>query len=341
MSSGRDFEEPSGGLSGAAERPEPPETDASPGPRKEALKPEKPDAPPAPVKKAPRPKKTGAPPKPDAPPQPDDAPPKPARKPSKRKKPDAPREADAPAAPAVPSEADAAAAFDAAVEEENRQWLKPEPPEPERPFFKKIKAEPLRAPHRPGPPSWWTATVKFLRVYTKTDTVSGLALRLFVITAAAALLLSAGNALTGARIGERETAARDEAMRRVIGADEFLPTGDKNIYLARLGGHTVGYAVLASPNGYGGPIRLIVGISPDFKLIGVSLLSMSETPGYGARLQTEPEFLAQFAERSLPLNYGENGLDALSGATVTSGAVLGGVRDAIRYTIDYVTGGME
>jgi electron transport complex protein RnfG len=281
----------------------------------------------------------------DMPPKPG-APAKPKRPPGafRRKKPSATSETEALAEPRAPSEADAAAAFEAAVEEGQKEdGLKKPTRKPSFPSIKRLLRpggpEQPRAPHRPGPPSWWIAALKFIRIYTKSDTVSGLALRLFVITAVTALLLSVGHAFTGDRIEERETEARDAAMRQVIDADEFLPTGDKNIYVARLGGSTAGYAVLAAPNGYGGPIQLIIGISPDFKLIGVSLLSMSETVGYGARMQTEPEFLAQFAGHSLPLNYGENGLDALSGATYTSDAVLNGVRDAIKYAIDYVTGG--
>lgn len=240
------------------------------------------------------------------------------------------------------TEEKAAAAFDASLDEDRWDFKIPKQ-KSERPTIKRPqrpqKPEQPHAPQRPGPPSWWVATLKFIRTYTKPDTISGLAIQLFLIASVVALVLSVGNAVTGGLIEERETAARDEAMRKVIDADEFMSTGDKNIYLARLGGNTVGYAVMAAPNGYGGPIRLIVGVSPDFKVIGVSLLSMSETPGYGARMQTEPEFLEQFAGRSLPLAYGENGLDALSGATVTSDAVLNGIRNAVKYAIDYVTGG--
>ena len=250
----------------------------------------------------------------------------------------------APLTPDALSEKDAAEAFDAAVAETGgavpaRQKNKGKTlgvltkmrgaRDPDRPSV----------PKRPGPPSYWPKIRKFVYTNTRADTISGLGLILFVITAVTALVLSTGYALTRDVIEERELAARDEAMRAVIDADTFLPSGDAHILLALRNGEAVGYAVTVTPIGYGGPIPLIVGVSPDYKLTGVSSLSMYETPGFGARIQTEPEFLEQFAQRGLPLVYGEHGLDALAGATVTSDAILEGAREAIKRVIDYEMGG--
>lgn len=181
--------------------------------------------------------------------------------------------------------------------------------------------------------------VSTLRKWMRPDTVSGLALTLFAITAIVALALGVGHYFTADVINRRDTEARDEVMRQVMPADTFEPTEDETLFLALQGGKTIGYAVTASPAGYGGPIQMIVGVDLEFKIIAVSLVSMSETPGYGARAESETWFFEQFSGKVLPLNYGDGALDALSGATVTSDAVIEGVRDAVKRAIDYVTGG--
>ena len=47
----------------------------------------------------------------------------------------------------------------------------------------------------------------------------------------------------------------------------------------------------------------------------------AETAGLGAKAQ-EAEFTDQFLGKAGPFTYGENGVDAIAGATVTSTAVL-------------------
>ncbi|NLG24948.1 MAG: FMN-binding protein [Clostridiales bacterium] len=55
--------------------------------------------------------------------------------------------------------------------------------------------------------------------------------------------------------------------------------------------------------------------------------SFNETPGLGARAQ-EPEFGAQFVGKTYPVALGE-GIDAISGATITSTAVVDAVNQAL------------
>lgn len=80
--------------------------------------------------------------------------------------------------------------------------------------------------------------------------------------------------------------------------------------------------------GYIDEITVTVGLNPDgsIEAIDIGGDKFSETPAYGGRA-LEPEFKNQFAGKTAPLEYGE-GLDALSGATVTSQAVLDAVNEA-------------
>jgi electron transport complex protein RnfG len=78
--------------------------------------------------------------------------------------------------------------------------------------------------------------------------------------------------------------------------------------------------------GYGGEVGLMVGIDvKEDKLVGVGVTTHAETPGMGAKAETDPSFVAQFEDLSLedPFKVTADGgsINALSGATLTSRAV--------------------
>ncbi len=117
----------------------------------------------------------------------------------------------------------------------------------------------------------------------------------------------------------------------------------------------IGYAFEASTDGYSGPIKYLIGVSLDEKIIGLQILSQGETPGLGSRCLeqvtdatiwnglfkerevVEPWFQQQFKGLSLENIWisidGEwrtlstekqeelmlsNGITAITGATVTT-----------------------
>ena len=82
----------------------------------------------------------------------------------------------------------------------------------------------------------------------------------------------------------------------------------------------------AKGTGFGGPVGLMVGVDLDTdEIIGVRVTTHSETPGIGARAKDDPSFVSQFAGKKMAanLNLKKSGgeIDAMSGATVTSGGV--------------------
>jgi electron transport complex protein RnfG len=90
-----------------------------------------------------------------------------------------------------------------------------------------------------------------------------------------------------------------------------------------------------SGKGYGGDVGLMVGIdTKDGKILGVGVTTHAETPGMGAKAQTDPSFAAQF--KGLPLEEqvkvtGDGGsINAISGATITSRAVCSATNDALK-----------
>lgn len=163
-----------------------------------------------------------------------------------------------------------------------------------------------------------------------------LVLVLFLITAISALLLAAVNEVTKDRIAALEAQKLQEAMEAVQPqADSFekrdvtadLVTG---FYAAKSGGKDVGYCVLTAPNGFGGAMSVLVGVDLEGNVTGVQIISHSETAGLGTKAM-EPGFLGQFKDRGgeFTVNGGDNSIDGVSGATISSKAITAGVNAAL------------
>ncbi len=80
-------------------------------------------------------------------------------------------------------------------------------------------------------------------------------------------------------------------------------------------------ALSATVQGFGGDVTVQVELNDDGTVKTLTIDTPNETAGLGQRA-SEAEFTDQFIGKAGPFTYGENGIDALSGATVTSNAVL-------------------
>jgi len=170
-----------------------------------------------------------------------------------------------------------------------------------------------------------------------------LGLILFLIVSVSTLALSLVNFVTKDIIAQKNIQLQDNARKNVLSeADRFellnktIEKDDSigDIYTAYSGNDTVGYCISVSVNGYGGLIDMIVGINEDLSVSGVNIISMSETAGLGANAQKE-EFLSQYKNKTSDIKVVKssgsesNSINAISGATITSKAVTGGVNKAI------------
>ena len=111
---------------------------------------------------------------------------------------------------------------------------------------------------------------------------------------------------------------------------------EDEIYVIYRDGEKEGYAFRATGNGYSGEIDILVGLDTNFKIKGISILSQTETPGLGARI-TEDSFTGQFKGMDLSevaLKPEGGGVDAITGATISSGAVVDAIRDKMAEVID-------
>ena len=168
---------------------------------------------------------------------------------------------------------------------------------------------------------------------------------LFAVTAVTGLILGFVQHFTSIAISRAELEAKNAAFRNVMpdgktfnavevkAGDEFIT----DIQKAENDSVLVGWCMSVSSKGYGGPVNFIVGITKDGTVKAINILNHSETPGLGAK-STEPEFYGQFNDKSqLPLKVVKGAAEnpdeimAISGATITSNAVTGGVNAAVEY----------
>lgn len=102
-------------------------------------------------------------------------------------------------------------------------------------------------------------------------------------------------------------------------------------------GNTLGFVLtVTSHEGYGGDIQFTMGVTNEGVLNGISLLSISETAGLGMRADEvlKPQFVGKSAEKYEYTKTGavaDNQIDAISGATITTNAVVNGVNAGLYY----------
>ncbi|KAF0806838.1 electron complex protein rnfG [Alcanivorax xiamenensis] len=122
----------------------------------------------------------------------------------------------------------------------------------------------------------------------------------------------------------------------------LLGHGEHPLYRARLGGEASGAVLEAvAPDGYGGDIRLIVGVDRDGTVLGVRVVPPhNETPGLGDNIEIrKSDWILGFNGASLeqPSASGwavkkDGGqFDSFTGATITPRAVVSAVHGALRY----------
>ena len=98
-------------------------------------------------------------------------------------------------------------------------------------------------------------------------------------------------------------------------------------------GKTVGYVVNAVGKGYGGEIKVVLGIDSSYKVVAYRITGHNETPGLGDGA-LKPKFKDQFKgktpEQLEVVKRPDGGkILAITGATITSRAVTKTVKDAL------------
>ncbi|MDI3280941.1 MAG: RnfABCDGE type electron transport complex subunit G [Bacillota bacterium] len=159
----------------------------------------------------------------------------------------------------------------------------------------------------------------------------------FILTLIALLsgaILGATYEVTRPYIQKQQELQLRQAVLSVLPAAqsfERLERGGRTLYRGLDGeGRPVGLAIEVEGKGFGGPIRLLVGVDPETRrLTGLQVLAHQETPGLGARIQEE-EWRAQFKGKAAgdPFVVKQD-VQAITGATISSRAVAVAVKEAV------------
>ena len=162
---------------------------------------------------------------------------------------------------------------------------------------------------------------------------------LFVICLVATALLGLTNQVT-APIIEQLAIETEIKSRQVVFADaksfgevEILDDGTSVVEALDDTGNVIGHVVVNTTKGYGGDISVMTGVDAEGKVTGVNILSHAETAGLGAKA-AEQNFRDRFLGHIFGITVskdkaGENSIDAITGATITSRAVVDAVNAAI------------
>ncbi len=123
--------------------------------------------------------------------------------------------------------------------------------------------------------------------------------------------------------------------------------GIQKIYFARKAGQLTAYAYeTTAPDGYSGNIRMLVGLTPAGKVLGVRVIEHHETPGLGDKIELRiSNWILSFSNKWLKADnlndwaVKKDGgkFDQFSGATITPRAVVNQVRRSAQIMLDNST----
>ena len=201
-----------------------------------------------------------------------------------------------------------------------------------------------------------------------------LVITLTVIAAVASFGLSAVYNATHEITEEYKRLEMENARIEVLpseGGEYFVETATDSIldgrefdyYTAYAPGDVVrGYTFTAYGKGYSSTIETIVGVVPDGSISGIKIVDQKETPGLGAKIQevasrntlwavimgrgvdetgTPPWFQEQYKylrtdDLRVVKSPGEDGILAITGATISSEAVTGSVKSGLAMLLSIV-----
>lgn len=184
------------------------------------------------------------------------------------------------------------------------------------------------------------------------------ALRLAAFTAGTAAVLGAVHLATREPIATEQRRAERAALAALLpesgfdndpvadtillrAPDAFGDDRPRPVRRATLRGEPVA-AVLSvvAPDGYGGPIELLIGVRVDGSVVGVRVVAHAETPGLGDPIEeARSDWIHTFAGRGLgdppahrwAVRRDGGDFDQFAGATITPRAVVAAVRRALTW----------
>ena len=162
-----------------------------------------------------------------------------------------------------------------------------------------------------------------------------LVLTLFLITAVVAAALAGVNSITAPAIAQLRAEKTQQAIEAV------LPGGGEEVefpataLVSKVYASETGYAVEVTPGGFDNTITMMVGVDKEGNVLGIDIISHTETAGLGAVADAATPagvaFREQYKGMSGSVSVSKDGgeVEAITGATITSRAVCDGVNAAL------------
>lgn len=125
-----------------------------------------------------------------------------------------------------------------------------------------------------------------------------------------------------------ETAATFEDVNG-FNVDDYnasLPTGtavEEVLRTVDAGGNHLGYVTTVTAKGYGGAVRIALGIDKNGTVVGYAVLEHEESPGFGANCENE-----DVRQQFLGITSADQ-IDGITGATITTNALKSETQAAI------------
>ena len=160
---------------------------------------------------------------------------------------------------------------------------------------------------------------------------------LTVITIVAAGVLASVNAVTAPQIEKINAENLAAGIKAVMGNDDIKVSEPWEVDaftaydINDKQGNLLGKAVVTTENGFGGPLKVLVGFNTDGDILGYTVLEHAETPGLGAKAGE------WFQDKIIGMNPGTNNftvskdggeVDAITASTITSRAFLRAIQNA-------------
>lgn len=195
------------------------------------------------------------------------------------------------------------------------------------------------------------------------STLPNMLLSLTGICVVAGAILAGVNKMTTEPIAASKAASLEAAIKAVTPEFDNKPAeesymaatsdGDSlRIYPAKKGDELVGVAIESSTKkGFSGEIKVVVGFTPDGKLINYSVQKHSETPGLGSKMQewfrseknNQSVIGRTLTEDGLKVSKDGGDVDAITAATISSRAFLDAINRAYSAykSVDEASGATE
>jgi len=173
--------------------------------------------------------------------------------------------------------------------------------------------------------------------------LKNMALCLTMVCLVCSAILAVVYAVTYDPIQAAEKKALEESIGRVLpdgGVLSDVATAEfdgktYDYYVSTANGAPAAYAVKSTTIGFGGPLSLMVGVLPDGTVYNTSVLSHSETPGLGAKCNTDTKFMDQWKglgpDKVIKVTKDGGDIDAITASTITSRAYSLAVSNAVAF----------